>query len=148
MSPLCKVCNQDESTENRTKLELLLNYGATCALALPDYHPIYFALEKKNFTALRLLFRECPDAIHSLQNFKFINDKPLLVEVAKANNTELLNEVMREWTTELKSRDQFMYSEAYKLKLDPRKNEFSSPQNQAQYLSVFHKDENGFGIFH
>lgn len=66
LSPLCKVCYQEESSENRAKIELLLKYEATCALALPDYHPIYLALEKKNFTALRLLFRECPDAIHSL----------------------------------------------------------------------------------
>ena len=73
-----------------------------------------------------MIFRECPDAIYSLATFKFINDKPLLVEIAKTNNTELLNEVMREWTTELKSRDQYMDSEAFRLKLDPKKNEFSS----------------------
>ena len=71
-----------------------------------------------------------------------------MVELAKANNTELLNEVMSEWTTELKARDKYLDSEAFKLKLDPRRNEFSSQLNQAQFLSVYHKDQNGFGIFH
>ena len=63
---------------------------------------MYSSLESKNLVALRAIFRLCPDAVSSLSEYRYIAENPLLVEIAKANDNELLNEVVREWTAVLK----------------------------------------------
>ena len=54
----------------------------------------------------------------SLSEYKNIADNPLLVEIAKANDNELLNEVIREWTQVLKKRDEYVSSSAHKHGID------------------------------
>lgn len=63
---------------------------------------MYSCLDSGNSVALSAIFRKCPDAVSSLSEYKFIADKPLLVEIARANDNELFNEVIREWTSVLK----------------------------------------------
>ena len=102
MSPLCKLSQQKESEENFKKITLLLKHQATCAKSLPDYHPLYLALEAKNVRVVRALFKHS-DAVHCLANYD--SNDPLLMALAKCNNDQVFDECMCEWTKWVKKKE-------------------------------------------
>ena len=42
LSPLCKLAGQ--RSLNTRKIQILLSHHATCSKALPDFHPLFFAI--------------------------------------------------------------------------------------------------------
>lgn len=102
MSPLCKLSMEPESEENFKKITLLLKNQATCAKSLPDYHPMYLALQAKNVRVVRALFKHS-DAIHCLANFN--PPDPFLLALAKCNNDQVFNECLSEWTKYVKKKE-------------------------------------------
>jgi hypothetical protein len=68
LTPLCKLASQPESEENIQKITLLLQHQASCKPSLPEFHPLYCALDSKNYQALRAIFKNS-DAIDSLPDY-------------------------------------------------------------------------------
>jgi hypothetical protein len=65
MTPLCKLAEKPETDETFKMITLLLKFGATCLKSIPDYHPMYLALESKNCRVVRALFKHS-DAVDVL----------------------------------------------------------------------------------
>lgn len=83
-------------------LSLLLKYQATCSISLPDYHPLYLALEAKNVRTVRALFKHS-DAMHCLANY--VCPDPFLIALAKCNDDQILDECLSEWTKNVKRKE-------------------------------------------
>jgi hypothetical protein len=58
--------------------------------------------------AARTIFRNCPDAIDCIKDYKYGIENPLLIQVALTNNTEIFSDCFTEWITILKTRDRLI----------------------------------------
>jgi hypothetical protein len=83
LSPLCKLAGKPESEDNFKMITLMLKNDATCSMSLPDFHPMYLALQAGNVRAVRALFK-FSDAIHCMANYS--PPDPFLLALAKCNH--------------------------------------------------------------
>jgi len=96
LTPLCKLASQPESEENIQKITLLLQHQASCKPSLPEFHPLYCALDSKNYQALRAIFKNS-DAIDSLPDYSNLRLSPFLLEIVKSNNNFLIEDCFKDW---------------------------------------------------
>lgn len=102
LSPLCKLSKQPESEDNFKKITLALKNQATCSMSLPDFHPLYMALNAKNTRVVRALFKHS-DAVHCLANYS--PPDPFLHALAKCNNDQIFDECLTEWVKWIRTKD-------------------------------------------